>query len=555
MARDLLLHRLRAVVLLMLLCLAVAAQAATIRWRTENFSYVAQNKPLKEFLREFAASQGLTTVIAPEVEGTISGRFNLTPSSMLDLLTTTYGLVWYFDGNVLFVYPASDITSQVIHLRNAQTPRLREALAKLDLADARYPIVYDARQNTAFVSGPKRYVELVVQTARAVDENDGAVQASDIRVFPLKYAWAADFVFTQGGREYTVPGVASVLSNLYGANNAYPNTANGLPQGAPSNRTRAAVRKLQGMGVLGRDALPNDATGPADTQRVQGTFMPRGQELPQFQPDGRMNAVVVRDVPERMAFYESVIRSLDVKPGLVEIEVRIIEVRSSELESLGIDWRAHSGHVDLQLGRGNIPPLDFGSALTTGSIPTTPVGGALTSVLGDAGRYLIARVNALAQDGKANILSSPRVLTLDNVEAVMENISTFFVRVAGNLDASLFDVSTGTSLRVTPLIVTEGDKRQVKLAVRIEDGSVDSQNTVDAIPVVHRSTIGTQAFVSEGESLLLGGHVFDSKTDQETGVPGLSKLPGIGALFRYREKNTERTERLFMITPRIVALP
>jgi type III secretion protein C len=177
-------------------------------------------------------------------------------------------------------------------------------------------------------------------------------------------------------------------------------------------------------------------------------------------------------------------------------------------------------------------------------------GGVLTTVLGDAGRYLIARVNALAQEGKANIMSSPRVLTIDNSEAVLENISTFFVRVAGNLDVGLFNISAGTSLHVTPLIVDEGAGHQVKLAIRIEDGSLTSQ-AVDQIPVVQRSTITTQAFIGEGESLLIGGYKTEVSRDADVGVPGLRDVPILGALFRFREKQKNRVERLFLLTPRI----
>ena len=233
-----------------------------------------------------------------------------------------------------------------------------------------------------------------------------------------------------------------------------------------------------------------------------------------------MNAVVIRDRPERMAFYQDVIRSLDVKPGLVEIEARILEVSSDSIDSLGVDWRLHSGSADMQLSRGNLPNLGFDSALAEGAPRATPLpefggsgalpapgvtppipsprlqrGGVLTTVLGDSGRYLIARVNALAEKGKANIIASPRVLTLDNTEAALENISTFFVRVPGNLDAALFDVSSGTSLRVTPLIVLEGEQTRVKLAIRIEDGSLTGR-MVDQIPIVQRSAISTQAFIA-----------------------------------------------------------
>lgn len=560
------------------------ARAAEIRWRSDKFSYVAQDKPLKEFIREFAGSQGIPVVIADEVEGTVNGKFDLTPQSLLEWMTTSFGLTWYYDGSVLYVSPAGAMSSAVIRLGTATAGELRSMLDRLGIADRRYPIAYDNKQNTAFVSGPTRYVELVKQTARALDQNETTRSATDIRVFPLRYAWAADFTYTEGGRERRLPGVVSVLRELYAPSARNPPAVPSLPD---RQERVESLRKLRELGVIRPpteeelayveppEAGVDEATGGAAGDETALS----GPDLPQFQADSRMNAVVVRDRPERMAFYEAVIRSLDVKPGLVEIEARILEVSSDSIDSLGIDWRLHTGDIDLQIGRGNLPNLGFDTALAEDSPFATPLppgaggrgfgripdagivppiaspdlqrGGVLTTVLGDSGRYLIARINALAQDGKANILASPRVLTLDNVEAVLENVSTFFVRVAGNLDVALFDLSAGTSLRVKPLIVTEEGKRQVMLAIRIEDGSLTGQS-VDQIPVVERSTIGTQAFITEGESLLVGGYESSAQLDTEVGVPGLSSVPVLGRLFKYTEKQTTQVQRLFLLTPRIV---
>lgn len=529
-------------------CVAFDSHGAQISWRSETFNYVAQNKPLKEFIREFAAAQGLTAVVAPEVEGTINGKFNLTPASLLELLSASFGISWYYDGSVLHVYPAGDVATEVIRLEVIGVGRLRETLNRLDIADPRYPIAYDSRNRTARVSGPKRYVELVKQTARAVDRAGGGLETADIRVFPLRYAWAADFVFTRGGVEQRLPGIASVLRELYAPSQVL-GTRRSPPASATIEQRRLDQARSLGLVPPERDTEPRPSNEPVSQ-------LLSGKELPQFQADGRMNAVLVRDVPERMPFYEAVIRALDRKPGLVEIEARVLEVRSDAIDSLGIDWRGHSGSADLKIDLSRRPgrsynPVFTGPLQVPGIRSDLPRGGVLTTVVRDSGRFLMARVNALAQQGKANILSSPRVLTLDNVEAVLENLSTFFVRVSGNLDVSLFDVSSGTSLRVTPLIVMEGERKQVKLAIRIEDGSISGQS-VDRIPVVQRSTIGTQAFVNEGESLLIGGYENTVNLDTKVGVPGLSSVPLLGKLFQFKEKQQTTVQRLFLLTPRIV---
>jgi len=536
--------------------------AGEVRWKNTEFSYTAKGKKLEEFLREFGASQGLMVVVDKQVQGTVNGKFNLLPGSLMDLMAASYGFVWYAEGNVLYVSPASDVRSELVRLSTANVARLRQALEQLDIPDRRFPIVYDSRHNTALVSGPSRYVELVAQTARSVDRNDNVVGSTAVvRVLPLRYAWAGDHTYTQGGREQTIPGVASVLAKLYGS------SPEGTAVATASPSRSSSLDTLYGLGLGGRapgsafrgrsSVLDADAQAPAP----QSSSSP-GDTLPQFTADGRMNAVIVRDAPERMKDHETAVKALDVKPGLVEIEVRIIEVNSDALEALGFDWRLRTGRVDLQVGRGSLPTLSWGTALADGA-PTVGPNGAqtlspspsvvLTTVLGDAGRFLIARVNALAQEGRANMLASPKIMTLDNVEAVMEDISTFFVRVAGNLDVDLFDVSVGTSLRVTPLIVTEGDQQKVKMAIRIEDGVLTGQ-VVDQIPVVRRSTITTQSLIADGEALLIAGYSQESDTRDEAGVPGLSALPGVGRLFKYTEKRKSRVERFFLLTPKVAAL-
>ena len=580
-------HQLGCAALLIQALAFQSANAAEIHWRTDKFTYMATDKPLKEMIREFTAAESVNVLIAPEVEGTVNGKFNLTPQSMLDLLATSFGLTWYYDGSVLYIYPAGEMLSEVLSLGPVSALQLQAALDRLNIQDRRYPITYDRAHNTARVAGPKRYVELVKETIDALGQNsesmpNDAGARAEIRVFRLQYAWAADFTYTAEGQDHTLPGVVSVLKQLY---------PSAQTQAANSSPHKSKLDQLRGLGYFRDDQVPasgSDQVTPAvpltpvaprqdsannsvNGSAQQPQFQAEGV-LPQFQADGRMNAVVVRDIPERMALYEGLIRSLDVKPGLVEIEARILEVDTDSVDSLGVNWRGRSGSAGFGFSQntpgGGNSSANSGSTGSSGTatsvipvpglitpalIPASqlPLGGVLTTVVGDSGRYLMARVSALAEQGKATILSSPKVLTLDNVEAVLENLSTFFVPVAGNLDASLYNVSSGTSLRVTPLIVTENGRIQVKLAVRIEDGGI-TQQSVGTLPVVQRTTVTTQAFINEGDSLLIGGYKSDVHNMTEVGIPGLSSIPVLGLLFKYHQKETSHVEHLFMLTPHVV---
>ena len=557
------------------------ASAAEIHWRTNNFTAVVHDKPLRDFLQEFAASQGLSVVVAPEVSGTtVNGKFDTTPRGMLDLLSTSFGLTWYYDGSVLYISPGGDMQSEVEPLGDISANQLEQALVRLGVWDPRFPISFDRVHNTARVAGPKRYVQLVRQAVEALNNGSSAPEVNlrtEIRVFPLRYAWAADFTYTADGEKHSLPGVVTVLRNLY------PSARTGLIMGVTGRQSK--LERLRGMGYFRDDQVPtpeSDRLTPVtprseaeDLQEVEQPSQRPGMDLPQFQADGRLNAVIVRDQPERMPFYEALIKTLDVKPALVEIEARIIEVSDDSIDTLGVDWRARSGSASASLSPGYFPNSSSTSTTTstgtnTGAlgIPSLatsglsqpliipgsqlPTGGVVSTVLGDSGRFLMARVSALSDKGKAHVVSSPRVLTLDNVEAVLENMSTFYVPVSGNLDTSLYNVSSGTSLRVTPLLINEDGHTQIKLAIRLEDGGI-TQQTVSNIPVIQRTTLTTQAFINEGESLLIGGYKSDVHNDTKVGIPGLSAIPGLGALFRHQQKESSHVEHLFMLTPRVVS--
>ncbi|REN10944.1 EscC/YscC/HrcC family type III secretion system outer membrane ring protein, partial [Mycobacterium tuberculosis] len=91
-------------------------------------------------------------------------------------------------------------------------------------------------------------------------------------------------------------------------------------------------------------------------------------------------------------------------------------------------------------------------------------------------------------------VARPKVMTLDNTEAVLENLSEFYVRVDGFQDAGLFSITAGTAVRVTPLVIDEKASRGVMMSIDIVDGDL-SPMSVDKIPIVRRRTVNTQALV------------------------------------------------------------
>jgi len=520
------------------------SHAAELRWRSKPFQIVANEKPLADFLRELAASQGTTAVIDQKVEGVISGKFSVAGGAqvILDSICATYGLTWYYDGSFLFIDPVNEVVNKVIPISEGSAARLRDTIDRLQIADSRYPLVVNEREGTTFVSGPKRYVELVSQAVELADDPEKQAGRAVIRFFPLKYARAADIQIVRDGQPVTVFGVASILGNLFDKRTgALASALPGLSVGATrqvklSSGETANVPKIEGFGLSTKDK-----SGGATS------------ELPQFQADTGRNGVLIRDLPHRMGQYENLIATLDIRPRLIEIEVTIMDISSDKLNSLGVDWRAHGEHADLQIGRGITPPLTYGGATTeagqTGSF--APAGVVFTGSIGNSVReYLLTRVSALAQSGQANFIARPKVSTLDNVEAILESMNEFYVRLQGQEEVGLFNVKAGTSVRVTPMIVDEPSGQGIMMTINIHDGSLGPV-LADNLPSIRRRTVSTQTLVEEGKSLLIAGYSSEELSNVETGVPGLSAIPVLGNLFKYKEKKQVNMERFYLLTPRM----
>lgn len=586
---------------------ARAASARPIPWKSMQFQYVADHKDLKDVLRDLGASENVMTWISPQVDGSVTGRFDESPQRFLQRMSDSFGFIWYYDGSVLRISGPNEARSATIGLTHASTEDLRRAFDRLGVSDPRFPVLYDDKSRSAIVSGPPRMVELASDVARLIDREGERSEEPEIRAFRLHYAWATDRTLTINGQSVVVPGVASVLRGMYpesqAANAAQTPTApradayrlRGLDGSGPGasftpggNATSASniptVPALYGTGAGGREPLnpPLPASyGPAGVSAIAAgaagaagggsSIVSAGEspgvtaysDTPVIQPDSRNNAILIRARPENMPAFERLIASLDRRPGVVEIDASIIEISETGLKELGVDWRLHSGHFDIETGNGqqtqtsnpgSINPAGFGNPLdpATAGVLASPAGGVLTAVIGGAGRYLLTRISALQQTDNARITASPKVATLDNVEAVMDNKQTFYVPVQGYQAGDLFSISAGVSLRVLPSIVTEQGSTQIRMDVHIEDGQLTTQ-TVGQLPVVSNSTIDTQSLIDEGQSLLIAGYSVDQDDHAETAVPGLSKLPLIGGLFKFKHQQGQKFQRLFLLTPRIVS--
>ncbi|WP_299729779.1 type III secretion system outer membrane ring subunit SctC [uncultured Endozoicomonas sp.] len=493
------------------------------------YAYFGNGDSLRDVLRNFAGSYYMPIVITDEVQGQVNGKIGpMTPVDFLDHLSNVFGFIWYFDGHSLFVYDGGAAIQKIISLNYMGIDQFKRTLKKIGIWDGRFFWKEQQGEGLVFISGPPRYIELVSETATLLDDKEGDRQKSKLTVktFPLKYAWATDKSFTFRGQELTVPGVATLLQNIIHGGGVAQIEKKAV--GSPTLPPAASVSRA------GEEMMPAAAKG-AGMQLNAGAVA----EDIYINADPRLNAVIVHDLEAKMPMYEELIASLDKPSSQIEISVSIIDINTQDVRALGVEWNNTGSGSDTNVSFDAFP----------GDIESP----SYTTILSRGLGSFNATLKLLADEGKAKVISRPSILTLDNLEAILDSSSTFYVKVESNEDSELFPVTSGTVVQVTPRIVKEDEGRRIHMSVNIQDGAQTSQE-VSSLPTTTNSSINTQAIISEQESLLIGGFYKESDQELSSKVPLLGDIPILGHLFRSQSTTKNKQVRLFLITPRIIGI-
>ena len=296
--------------------------------------------------------------------------------------------------------------------------------------------------------------------------------------------------------------------------------------------------------------------------------------------DTRTNTVFVQDVPARLEEVRKLIAQIDVAVRQVMIEARIVEANDSFSKNLG----ARLGYNQFlpggdSLGR-DVLRTSLGSSLQSNAqstsnaagtqklgtgtaeilssqnvnLPATGLGGfnpgVISAILFNRGftRFLTLELSALEADGKGKIISSPRVLTGDKVEAIIEQGTELPYQSATSSGATAVSFrKANLSLKVKPQITPDGN---IIMTLDINKDSVGQVTAAGfAIDTKH---VKTEVLVENGGTVVIGGIYSQDERSNTTKVPFLGDIPVLGHLFRNTGKTDNKTELLVFITPRIV---
>lgn len=279
--------------------------------------------------------------------------------------------------------------------------------------------------------------------------------------------------------------------------------------------------------------------------------------------DARTNTIWIQDTGTKIEEVRDLIKQLDVPVKQVLIEARIVDVTKDFSQDLGIRWGVSkpthlSGTLEgaNQLAQGTAPPnvlpiaqrlnLDLAAAPTNLQVPAS-VGIALAK-LGD-GVLLDLELSALESEGKAELISSPRLITTNQQSAVIESGEEIPYQESTSSGATAVAFKKAVlSLKVTPQI-TPDSKILMDLQINQDTPSAEKFN---GVPAILTKEIQTNVLVNNGQTIVLGGIYKQDKNSTLNRIPFLGQLPVVGGLFRNTQINLNNEELLIFITPKII---
>src|SRR5690554_5495051 len=281
--------------------------------------------------------------------------------------------------------------------------------------------------------------------------------------------------------------------------------------------------------------------------------------------DGRTNTISVRETAGKLEEIRRLVTTWDVPVRQVSIEARIVRAQTNVAEDLGVRWGGAAYNVDgddvFTIG-GSLGTLQEARDAAAGGSSAITFPQALGVDLGVSGEgassfaigwgsddFLVdLELSALESDGRAEVVSQPRVVTADRQTASIKSGEEIPYQEASSSGATSVSFKEAVlSLEVTPQI-TPDDKIIMDLVV-----NQDSRGEVTAgIPSINTNEITTQVLVANGETVVLGGIFQSEVATQVTKTPFLGDIPYLGRLFKRTEHIDERSELLIFVTPKII---
>ncbi len=274
--------------------------------------------------------------------------------------------------------------------------------------------------------------------------------------------------------------------------------------------------------------------------------------------DDRTNTLIVKDVADKHEEILNLLKTLDRPTPQVLIEARIVQADTNFAKDLGVQWGGNyaSNPGDYNMGVVSGPTGTIG-APSTGfavNLPASGIAGSKGSVgftigktVGDAFN-LDLRLSAGETKGLTKILSAPKIATLDNREAIIQQGESIPYKTYSQEGTKTEFIDAALTLKVTPKVTPDGHISMNIKITKNRQGSI----VVEGTPSINKKEATTEVLVRDGETTVIGGIYELSDTDNASMIPWMHQIPVLGWLFKNTSKSNIKSELLIFITPKII---
>ena len=546
--------------------LAAPVRTAAQQPQTIRINYV--NADLSDVIRSLAAVLNVNVVLS----GLPSRRITFqTPEpvpatqvgAVLEAILESQGLVLVQTGPVAQVMPEANrpstgpvrvgkdfpsppplgLVTQIVPLEFIRAEEGISLLKQVASKNARLEVV--PRSNSVLITDRGVNIARYLDLLRQLDVKTGGEEGLRTYVYPLKHASAVELAGTLGqvfGAAVATPAARQRVQALEGRS---------LSSELTGFRRREVESAQDRAGML--PTIPSrTAPSAAESAQVQQQGL-LGRTT--IVPDQATNSLVIRTAPPNFSVLQETIDQLDVRPPQVLLEVLIAEVTLDRANQYGINWQLFTQKgVSGDSTRGvtvGVGPQQFSDSLLKG------LQGLGIRLISLATVDVRAILQALATRTNVRVLSTPRILALNNEEArilvgsEVPFVSSTFAGLTAQLNTVVQFRNVGTQLTVIPTVNKDG---YVTFRV-LQEVSALSQQTVAAAqnaPIITTREAETSAIVKTGHTVVIGGLIGETQQTVESGVPLLKDLPLLGLLFKNRSTSHERTEIAIFLTPYVV---
>ena len=277
--------------------------------------------------------------------------------------------------------------------------------------------------------------------------------------------------------------------------------------------------------------------------------------------DKRTNTLILKDIPTVVDEAVALVKAVDTPTPQVLIESKIVEAKLDFSRDLGAVWGIGSNPDVDGLDGGHppnetLPGTSFPFQQPNNVVVSNPITSSANGLMNLGGYILNDRFNLTLQlqaaesNGEGKVISSPRVVTLDNIEAKIEQGLSIPYQTFENGDAQLTFIDALLSLKVTPHITND---QRISMAIQVTKNFPDfSVPTLGGAPAIAKNEVKTDTLVKDGQTLVLGGIYVIDRSEKSDRVPFLYRIPILGNAFKNDTIRDKRRELLIFVTPRIV---